>query len=580
LFSLTGWIPERLFLPERLHELRDFETHPERAWERVSSSNSYGDCLITVSTSRNISKEEADHVGLVTGHAYAVLNVFKTSTGVRLLQCKNPWANKSWRGSYSIMDPAWTPQLCSEIGYNPVEAAKIDDGVFFISWDDIIKYFRNIYLSWNPMLFSCVSITHSRWLSSNLAPKDDYNVGDNPQYIISLSDNAIKEKASIWILISRHITKQEQEGEESTEFISLNIHRNSNDLPRIWYPGGKSCVVRGVYTNNPHILMRYDVNCPKDKFLSLVLAQHNKTSNINYTLTCYCTHDFKFGTSKKLPIKLDFCAEWTKETCGGAPGRGHFFSNPQFLVNVPPGGAYVQFSCTTDANIFCNIALVKSDGSRVNSVGNSDLHAGKYRPAFAITDVCSVGAGNYTLIASTFDPCEIGRFLVTAYSSVPLVVKSIPEEGLNMHKTIFYGAWSKELGTAAGCSNFGRYHKNPAYYIQTDYQNKFDCVRLVARIYFYTNEHDRGYSSAVNLAMYELPDNDPIKIPRHASPVGPYPNIASSNKGIYESDTTKLEVGLRNGVRFILVPSLFDPVEMEYVLTIYSFPPCNIQQLR
>ena len=63
-------------------------------WERVYSSYSFGDCLITVSSSSDVSGEKSENLGLVTGHAYAVLEVVKTKKGIRLLQLKKPWAHK------------------------------------------------------------------------------------------------------------------------------------------------------------------------------------------------------------------------------------------------------------------------------------------------------------------------------------------------------------------------------------------------------------------------------------------------------------------------------------------------------
>lgn len=94
LFSLTGWIPERIYLPENDQKIKDFETHRERAWERLYFASNLGDCLITLANDSNLSKEIADEIGLVTNHAYAVLSVFKTRKGIRLLQLKNPWAQK------------------------------------------------------------------------------------------------------------------------------------------------------------------------------------------------------------------------------------------------------------------------------------------------------------------------------------------------------------------------------------------------------------------------------------------------------------------------------------------------------
>jgi len=216
LFSLTGWIPERIMFAKDLSNIRDFETSHERAWDRIFSASSFGDCLITVSTERTPENEQIESTGLVTGHAYAVLSVIETKNGTRLLQLKNPWAHQRWTGRFSSDDRVnWAdPSFCEEVGYNPTLASKQDDGVFWICWEDILKYFQNFHLSWNPSLFNYRSSMHGHWPKEQ-GPKDDtYNVGENPQYLLELSQLAIDRKATLWILVSRHVTKQEQEGGE------------------------------------------------------------------------------------------------------------------------------------------------------------------------------------------------------------------------------------------------------------------------------------------------------------------------------------------------------------------------------
>ena len=186
----------------------------ERAWERILSANSYGDCLITVSTQLDLSEAEADAVGLVTGHAYAVLAVVQTRNGTRLLQLKNPWAHKGWKGRFSCRDTESWKGLSREVGYDPAIAAKHDDGVFWICWEDIQTYFQNFHLSWNPALFQSRLTIHGCWPRDQGPTDDTFNIGENPQYILSLSGEAIKKNATLWILVSRHVTKQEQEGAE------------------------------------------------------------------------------------------------------------------------------------------------------------------------------------------------------------------------------------------------------------------------------------------------------------------------------------------------------------------------------
>lgn len=101
-----------------------------------------------------------------------------------------------------------------EVGYNADIAKEHDDGIFWISWSDVLRYFQNLQLSWNPALFSCRVTTHDTWPATQGPKNDTFNIGENPQYILELSNAAVSNGATIWILISRHVTKQEQEGSE------------------------------------------------------------------------------------------------------------------------------------------------------------------------------------------------------------------------------------------------------------------------------------------------------------------------------------------------------------------------------
>ncbi len=125
---------------------------------------------------------------------------------------------QGWKGRYSAQDfESWgDPDFCAEVGYDATAAAHYDDGVFWMSWEDVLLYFRNIHMSWStdPALFRYRTAVHGYW-NKNVGPNDDsYNVGENPQYTVTLSDKAIQSKATIWLLLSRHVTKQEQEGAE------------------------------------------------------------------------------------------------------------------------------------------------------------------------------------------------------------------------------------------------------------------------------------------------------------------------------------------------------------------------------
>jgi calpain-7 len=426
LFSLTGWIPERLMFPKDPLNIRDHETSAERAWERLYSASSFGDCLITVSTSSEITQEQANATGLVTGHAYAILAVVQTQSGIRLLQLKNPWGHMSWNGKYSPGDASsWSdPQLCKEVGYDPSGHNK-DDGVFWISWQAVLIYFQNIHLSWSPSLFSCRVTTHGFW-PSHLGPViDTYFVGDNPQYNLVVSDTALKNKASIWILASRHVSKQEQEGSVVTDYLTIHVHRAKSKTSRIWYPGGKSLLVNGAYTNNPHVLVRYDLTSPEDKYISLVLSQYHKSNDLSYTLSVFSTEAFQLARPPKDPPLLhQISDEWTESTAGGPLGQSTFQLNPMWAVGVPEEGAHLQIRCSADKTFAINIMLISVSryGERITRVSTEpQVDSGPYKHGFVVVDEKKVPGGYYTMVISTFNPQQIGAFHIKVLSSSKVV---------------------------------------------------------------------------------------------------------------------------------------------------------------
>ncbi|XP_065842681.1 calpain-15-like isoform X2 [Oscarella lobularis] len=91
------------------------------------------------SSNNSISEEEFRHVGLVSQHAYSVLDVQQVPQG-RLIQLRNPWGSHSWRGDWGDASPLWTAELRKKL--HARKTAK--EGVFWIALKDLMKYFDRV----------------------------------------------------------------------------------------------------------------------------------------------------------------------------------------------------------------------------------------------------------------------------------------------------------------------------------------------------------------------------------------------------------------------------------------------------
>lgn len=85
--------------------------------------------------------------GLVTGHAYSVVNVKECSVG-KVVQCRNPWGNsKEWKGKLSDKSDFWE----SDDGKNVADELKYvpdaDNGLFWMPFEEWSTRFEKLYIT-------------------------------------------------------------------------------------------------------------------------------------------------------------------------------------------------------------------------------------------------------------------------------------------------------------------------------------------------------------------------------------------------------------------------------------------------
>ncbi|RVE46808.1 hypothetical protein evm_008516 [Chilo suppressalis] len=89
-----------------------------------------------------VDEEEYQRLGLRPRHAYSVLDVVEVAGPTRLLRLRNPWGHYTWRGAWAHGCPRWTEEARRAVQVHSGSSdADRDQGVFWISFDDVLKYF-------------------------------------------------------------------------------------------------------------------------------------------------------------------------------------------------------------------------------------------------------------------------------------------------------------------------------------------------------------------------------------------------------------------------------------------------------
>ncbi|KAG7398661.1 calpain 7 [Phytophthora boehmeriae] len=534
LFALTGWIPERV----PITELQDAPNKEDRLWEQLKSAFHYGDCIITMSTG-DISKEDAKAIGLVPMHVYAVLNVYELANPetsdddkkTRLLQVKNPWRKLGWKGPYSRHDKTrWDGAIGDELrayqrqfyaasdNKTVVADAQQDDGLFWIDFESVKRYFESLYMNWNPELFPHRGVCHEHWPVELGPANDSFTLGFNPQYSLTFKKSSAAEgvvtpaeSCTVWVLLSRHVSTIERDTDYSNQqFLTLHVYRGTPGK-RVFY--NHCAVSRGTYSNNPHTLVSLDLDLTSDlePSFTLVTSQYEKFTALDYTLSIFSTRPFTCEPIPQLvttpPTSIVIPGAWDAACAGGRPFYSTFMNNPQLHLQLqkPCRSLFIfleteafsnkdaknaSFPINLRAALHVRDRVCELQNTRNLSLENEEplkvLSSGEYRPGFCFIEVeaaiLASGLHDVVLIPSTFEEGVLGKFTVRVVSDPPaganIAYRWLPPEGHGMELTHLKGKWDEQIGTAAGCSNYGRYTFNPKYLIHIT--QECDVLNVIA----------------------------------------------------------------------------------------------------
>ena len=110
LYPLTG-CPTKFFLHRSIE--------PSQLWSYINRSNEAGYVMATALVSKaneqkNSSPGDVKAEGLIDNHAYSLLSTkivtdYKTNEEVKLLQLRNPYGFREWKGDWSDQSEKWSP---------------------------------------------------------------------------------------------------------------------------------------------------------------------------------------------------------------------------------------------------------------------------------------------------------------------------------------------------------------------------------------------------------------------------------------------------------------------------------------
>uniref|UniRef100_A0AAZ3RQC2 Calpain catalytic domain-containing protein n=1 Tax=Oncorhynchus tshawytscha TaxID=74940 RepID=A0AAZ3RQC2_ONCTS len=476
LHALTGWIPERIAMHSDNQSFIKDDTF-RMLYQRFHR----GDVLITTATGV-MTEEEGERWGLVPTHAYAVLDI-REHKGKRFLQLKNPWSHLRWKGRFSERDEKnWTPELLKYLNFDPKTAQKFDNGVFWITFEDLCQYYDVIYLSWSPALFRESSCIHSSWDGKQGPVKDAYSLANNPQYRLEVTCPA--GGTAVWVLLTRHITDKVHtvclavHHHTVSDNVSFFSHRNNNRSVFVllmfrttlhktrssspwWFTRRRErkfttlvsfswkcvylcvCVssdclvcsssadpppyIDGIRINSPHYLTKMRLTSTGTHTFTLVVSQYEKQNTINYTLRVYSGCKFSFS---KIPTPFTHTkrinGQWKGPSAGGCGNyKDSYKHNPIYQFNLErPGPMLIELRGSRQYSVGFEMVTV-STVVEPGPAGHPKKNSGDYRCGFCYMEADHVPAGIYNVIPTTFLPKQEGPFFLDFSSATPLKVSQL-----------------------------------------------------------------------------------------------------------------------------------------------------------
>jgi calpain-7 len=431
---ITGWIPQQVFL-------HDEDVEQDELWRTMYDAFMDGNVLLTMGTG-TLPKREQRLLGLASEHDYAVLNLNQSGDTAEVL-IKNPWSDGDvWHGAARRRpNPSQgsSPSMSTlEPSENKTAAGdEMTPGTFWMDFRSVFQHFENIYINWNPSLFSHRQDIHFSWHLTEATQASNLFV-NCPQFAISC-----KSGGEVWLLLNRHF----RTGDYSTAtqgrngYISLYLYKNNGE--KVLCSDG--AMIRGPFVDSPNTMLKFSLPA-NSIYTAVVASQALPVGKYNFSLTSFSHRTVEL---KDAICPLDhvhsLTGAWTRSTAGGNSDSRRYLQNPQFQVEVKSLTRVALIlnvlspETSEEAKIHVKVLVAFSSGGRITRLRSGDIvsSSGDYRRGSAVVQT-KLEKGNYAIICSTFDPDQHSSFRldVLSPSLQALRVIALPAESSGRHSII------------------------------------------------------------------------------------------------------------------------------------------------
>ena len=404
-------------------------------WRRVFSAFNYGDVLITLGTGKLTPNEEKG-LGLTGEHDYAVINM-KELKGQQLFLVKNPWSEGTvWKGhicpSNAVTENAKGFQdLCmTDIPITgTVDGEPLAPGTFWMSLNDIFQSFESLYLNWNPGLFSHREDIHFKWNTAGCSSPEGSLVA-NPQYKVRSSVDG-----TVWVLLSRHFTSRADKSDkdpnlpvksDTVDNGFINLYAFDSNGEKVF--SSDEAAVHGPYVDSPNTLLKLDLLA--GRAFTVVVSGQGLPQLVNtFTLSVFSPGSLSLVEvqDKYIHTVLQH-GVWTTLTAGGNASSSSYHTNPQFSLHLAVTSKVAILLENFSECHPVHVKLVWANGKQICSIKTRDIvgDSGEYRKGYAFAEIEDLQAGVYTIVCSTFEQGQLGRFTLRVYTMSACAVNRIP----------------------------------------------------------------------------------------------------------------------------------------------------------